>query len=379
MEVGPGGGVIVPDEAGARVELRLAGVADAPHLWPDDDESSPLTMLATGQQEYKDRHKASQQDKPPSRRVRWQDNLRDQVAALLLRYPCDLLLIDTDALPALGVLEDITARPESVWCVASWRPGLYRGMEANSFDRLYQVERFWPDKWLAGLGIERCRSQAEKAGQPFVPYRSGEMPYREWQLRHYKQDRKLLPPIVNLDPAQVMTREEARSSLAQLFGCDPARPIGLVVGRSRGLSYLDAQAFNNWAVARFRANGIEKDTQVITLGTRLNGPQVYLPDLYRYLPGVDVFLGSCGYNSFYTIRYLRQLELFGGVAEFSPLTETGAKDQRWRHVNQAVLMSNERDCGTPVGNGADVLAEAIVRKASNLGWKFEGEGDAGAS
>lgn len=373
---------------GKGVDFWLLGYPDDPDAWGKD-------FIKTGPEIKTDFSKLNNQGVINAFQGIMTETSRAIVAAGL-----DLLLIDTQiqwANPALS--GRLGAKPLESWLVARYAPGLFHELR-YPVNRLYQIENFIPENFKENMTLGWARSKNEREGrdarhwtrlhyaeqglaewkegdpltrkqEPWTGWKLNEQgeqvadPYPDWQARNHKQSRKRLAPVVDVDPARIMTARGARRELCREFGLAYHRPITLVAATFKNMHPEDRERFKAWRESRLKGFGEEENNQqVLTVGRGAEGG-AFLPDLYRYLPGVDHYLGNAGYNSVYEVRYLRQLDCFEGTADFFPLT-SGVEDQTWRAANIQQVMRIDHEYPVPRGNGADQIATEVGIRAGLL-------------
>jgi hypothetical protein len=169
---------------------------------------------------------------------------------------------------------------------------------------------------------------------------------------------------VNVSDALVLSRKKAREALISHAGlpeveASSKKPLVLIAFSSNKQEYMKAQPWVKQILSDWGIYGLPESERLLVQAGAFHEP---LPELWRYLPGVDYFLGSCGYNTFYETRYLAALGKFTGQAAFWPVSSQ--IDQPWRADRQTGLFTGEtfKEGLNPVTNGADYLAEAIEIK-----------------
>ena len=211
--------------------------------------------------------------------------------------------------------------------------------------------------WHAG----RAEYQALLDEQGYVP-----MP--QYLLDHHKPGWKLLAPVVNIDSRKIYDRQNARFALCSRFSLDPNRPIALIVGRTRYMSETDQARFVSFK-AELEAR--PDSPQVVAVGGNGSGHGEYLPEAYRYYPGLDYLLIAAGYNAFWEARYLIDRGLFTGRLGVVGHQDAN-NDQLWRAGaagrgaldNQHYWSYAAFQPPSEFDNGADELAYLVGR---NLG------------
>lgn len=353
------------------------------------------------------------------------DQIRDakrlEVSTRVATHKFDLLLVDSSAhwLDPLLKFDSYLRRPPNVWGIGRYYDRAYAGVSPGSLDRLYQAENFQAQYWNPNMTRQLTRSQAQKeaiakgyAGDieqykelylpdyDHVGYEQGQ-DWREYQQRNIRADRKLIDPVIDVDPSLILNRNEARKGLLLHAGyplevvendllpsvLNGDRKLVLITGRrEHASSKRDKDDYGMWVdeqlndiratiKSHFPDKTFTRDVIIpIWAGMGANP----LPKLYTYLAGVDYLLTLTGYNMFYEIRYLTRLGLFDGRdkqrCRFFPLRDR-VTDQSWRYSQRDRLMSDE--ChpiaekgagGTPekVGNGADYIARAMLIKLGLL-------------
>lgn len=314
-----------------KIDLWLVGIPDAPSLWPDQN-----SLLIEPNNSYNPEH----------------------LSSLVASLKPDLLIVDTYLKGLIPLYTCENCRPPAVWALCRYMESGYLGIPYGSLDRLYQTEAFQVPAQFYRMGIcrEWCRSLNEKAEIAKQPYKAGDG--NDWYVQNFKADRKLIPPVVNVWPDKVYSRQEARQMLLEAANIvvDNNKPLVLVTGRPSNCKQIDLIAFDKWLQPQLdKLGNLNDDYLLVKFG--LNTPP--LPEIYRYMSGCNYIFAAAG-SMFNEIRYLKQLELFLGEANFFPLMHT-APDQEWRgeKTNQTRLMLNQ---SYPIGNGATYLAEAIARK-----------------
>jgi hypothetical protein len=299
----------------------------------------------------------------------------------LLYYEADLLLVDSYPVNLLPLLKDKKFRPPNVWGVMRHTPGAlgtdgHYSLPYGIFDRLYQIE---PSNhglymWDDGIARERVRSIAEK--EAGVKDRNYQEPppatveeFHRWPehyRRHRRDSRKLIAPVVNVEPGRVLSREESRATLLSHAGLstaeyDSEKPLVLIAFSTTPQEYVAAQP---WMKGNLIDWGVYRRPEEERLLVQAGAFYPKLAELWRYLPGVDYLLSSAGYNSFYEARYLAALGKFTGKAAFWPIH--GYPEQVWRAERQTGFFSGQSypEGMNPVENGADYITDCIIRKFS---------------
>lgn len=341
-------------EQGGPVDFWLAGWPDSPELWPNQDKILPLPQL------------------PPL--VPGTTTDLSQYVKLLCQgiysLKADLLLCDTDPNPFLPLITDRAVRPKEVWAVVRYdNPFIWRNIPSRTFDRAYYIEKFdhWPQDYNGGICRTKIRSVYQKENgldwkaEP-EKYFSGKRDGLTWYERNGQTDRKLIPPVVNVDATKVLDKKDAREVLLKFANIeDTGLPVTLIIGGRA----LGSGGFAEWA-----SNELLKLPDSHVVWARSNG-QV-LPELYRYMTGADSILATCGYNTFYELRYLwRDLRVIPlqTPIEFWPsggldTLRDGVQVPRLHGSEQAYRWHNRKLLfDFPIsGNGADDLADLISRR-----------------
>lgn len=180
--------------------------------------------------------------------------------------------------------------------------------------------------------------------------------WQNWYKRNTRKGRKLIPPMVNVELARVLPRDEARKVLCDYAGVkDDGRPIALATGTLGGITKDDLDAFNYWLKTEFEEAGLTPDTAYyIRSGVGTPG----LAEIWRYFGGADYLFANSSYNIFWEANYLYRNGLFKGVAKFYPSDQIHP-DHKWRFKHQKTLW-DEPDI--PAGEGGEFLVKAIKDK-----------------
>jgi hypothetical protein len=305
------------------------------------------------------------------------------VTALVECQP-DVLLVDTYPANLVDYLSG-PERPPNVWGIMRHSPGTLGRATINPelyrvFDRLYQIEpsNHGLTTWNDVVTRERSRCIAElEAGIKDIRYQEPQptdisqfSQWPRWYKRHERGSRKLIAPIVNVDEDRILSRVKAREALLAhaelpLEDAKSKKPLVLVSLTAGHTDGKDYKAAREWMKQQFTRWGIQDLPDNERLYVEVGKAFGKLPELWRYLAGVDYFIGSAGYNTFYEARYAASLGKFQGKAAFWPMA--GYIDQPWRAERQEALFSGKYyPMGMkPVTNGADYIATAIVRKLEN--------------
>lgn len=365
----------------ADYDVRLYGVISPPGHPADYNQKAPAHLAP-----YIDRSELSA--------------TAEEAKTAIEAFAPDLLIVDTwpGAIAAL-LSRDNPKRPTNCWAVVRHQPRCFAGLTPEALDRVYAIEPYLDFTFSPTFVKEHCRSAVELeqgvkgAREPF-PVGSVPEEQTRYFARHDQAKIKLLPPIVAVEPAEVLEKQEARQALLQmeierrrlypdLFpqnqDFDPItdqRPILLVVPSGGGGTMMEGLRFCQWVEGLKQQWGLV-DNKAITIHVD-RGLQI--PELWRYLPGADYLLATAGYNLFFECRYLWRLGKLRCQAKFFGLTDSRA-DQQYRELHQQRLWKAPRAFGPGAGagltgqhgghawqtdseNGADVLAEFIWRKLS---------------
>jgi hypothetical protein len=301
----------------------------------------------------------------------------DALVQALVEYQPDLLLVDS--YPG-NIAKYLTSkdRPPNVWGVMRNTPGALGNAQYQLpygiFDRLYQIEpgNHGLTFWDGGATRERTRSIAEhEDGVKDINYQrtppQSVAEFYKWPEHyriHRRDSRKLIAPIISVDESRMLSRKKAREALiahAELPESEATskKPLVLIAFSASKQEYMKAQAWIKQILSDWGIYDLPENERLLVQAGAFHEP---LPELWRYLPGVDYFLGTCGYNTFYETRYLSALGEFTGQAAFWPVSSQN--DQPWRADRQTGLFTGEmfKQGLAPLEKGQDYLVDAIAIK-----------------
>lgn len=344
------------------IEMFLIGTPDDATLWPDAEHLAQL--------EFQEQMVTDLTNRPAV------EACKQGLKRLVGQVKPNILLIDQFFNWCKYIYEDAEIRPPLIYGLARYYKGAYKGIPQLALDKLFQLEPFVSDHYNKGISRMRRRNKYEKENTTPPPFKPGE----PWDYGRIKADRMLLAPVVNLEPTNFLSREDARKGLIALgipnnillndnnvASIMREAKVIVIAGSTNRKSQENQSAtleFNQWAEIKRKKLGIkyigENNGEYIVLRLGLDSG-LALTDFYKYLPGIDILLGAPGYNLFYEVRLARQLKKFRGEAFWKAMSDR--TDQPWREHHAETLFGDDSLRWFPRGeNGADYIARDILRK-----------------